>query len=87
MSLENDWLLSEKKEKGSERLRRAGLGGPRVVIGESIGLTDVQVQLKKDYYKSYAAETEPLWIKPREIEIWERMSSREWTKSKRENFM
>jgi quinol monooxygenase YgiN len=47
----------------------------------------VQVQLKKDYYKSYAAETEPLWIKPREIEIWERMPSREWTKSKRENFM
>ncbi|OCK95915.1 uncharacterized protein K441DRAFT_554130 [Cenococcum geophilum 1.58] len=46
-----------------------------------------EVQLKKDYYKSYAAETEPLWIKPREVEVWERMPSREWTKSKRENFM
>jgi hypothetical protein len=47
----------------------------------------VQVQLKKDYFKSYDTETEPLWIKPREIEVWERMPSREWTKSKRENFM
>ena len=35
---------------------------------------------------SYMAETEPLWIKPREIEVWERMPSREWTKSKTENF-
>jgi len=30
MSWENDWLLSEKKEKGPERLRRAGLGGLEV---------------------------------------------------------
>jgi len=47
----------------------------------------VEVHLKKDFYKSYIAETEPLWIKPRETEIWERMPSLEWTKSKRENFM
>ena len=76
-----------EKEKGPERLRRAGLGGPRGWrLGENIGLTAVQIQLR-DYYKSYIAETEPLWIKPREIEVWERLPSREWTKSKRENFM
>ncbi|OCL10314.1 hypothetical protein AOQ84DRAFT_289535 [Glonium stellatum] len=46
----------------------------------------IEVQ-RKDYYKPYVAETEAMWVKPREIEIWERMPTREWTKSKRENFM
>ncbi|KAF2033167.1 hypothetical protein EK21DRAFT_109301 [Setomelanomma holmii] len=38
------------------------------------------VQVHKDYYKPYLAITEPMWIKPREIEIWERASGdgKEW---------
>jgi quinol monooxygenase YgiN len=36
------------------------------------------VQLTKDYYKPYLAATEPLWIKPRTFEIWERMPGNAW---------
>jgi hypothetical protein len=30
------------------------------------------VQIPKEYYKPYFAVTEPMFIKPREFEIWER---------------
>jgi hypothetical protein len=36
-----------------------------------------QVQAQKDYYKPYVAVTEPMWIKPRELEIWQRKGE-EW---------
>jgi hypothetical protein len=35
--------------------------------------------LTKDYYKPYLAATEPLWIKPRTFEVWERMPDKAWT--------
>jgi hypothetical protein len=36
-----------------------------------------QIQAQKDYYKPYQAVTEPMWIKPRELEIWSRKGE-EW---------
>jgi len=33
---------------------------------------DIQ-EHKKDYFKEYIAQTEPLWIKPREVRIIERV--------------
>ncbi|KAF2258431.1 hypothetical protein CC78DRAFT_549151 [Lojkania enalia] len=38
----------------------------------------VNVQLKKEYYKPYLAVTEPMFLKPREVEVWERMPGNEW---------
>ncbi|KAF2189254.1 hypothetical protein K469DRAFT_683683 [Zopfia rhizophila CBS 207.26] len=38
----------------------------------------VNVQLKKDYYKPYLEATKPMFIKPREIEMWDRMDGNEW---------
>ncbi|KAH7394307.1 hypothetical protein BKA66DRAFT_438668 [Pyrenochaeta sp. MPI-SDFR-AT-0127] len=42
-----------------------------------------EVQMQKEYYKPYVAVTEPLWIKPREIEIWERMPGNAWVTVKK----
>lgn len=39
--------------------------------------------MQKEYYKPYVAVTEPLWIKPREIEIWERMPGNAWVTVKK----
>jgi hypothetical protein len=36
------------------------------------------VQLKREYYKPYLAATEPMYIKPREFELWNRMEAVEW---------
>jgi hypothetical protein len=36
------------------------------------------VQVNREYYKPYLAVTEPMWIKPREVEIWERMDGGKW---------
>jgi hypothetical protein len=38
----------------------------------------MKVQLQKEYYKPYLAITEPMFIKPREFEIWNRMPGKEW---------
>ncbi|KAH7080183.1 hypothetical protein BKA63DRAFT_562889 [Paraphoma chrysanthemicola] len=38
----------------------------------------IKIQINKEYYKPYVAITEPMWIKPRTIEIWERMPGNEW---------
>ncbi|KAF2736500.1 hypothetical protein EJ04DRAFT_511002 [Polyplosphaeria fusca] len=43
------------------------------------------VQLKKEYYKPYLAATEPLWLKPREMELWERMPGPNWVSVSKEN--
>jgi hypothetical protein len=40
------------------------------------------VQLKKEYYKEYLETTTPMWVKPREFEIFERMPGNEWVKVK-----
>lgn len=37
-----------------------------------------QVQLEKDYYKPYIEKTQPMWVKPREHEILERMPGNQW---------
>ncbi|KAF1851579.1 uncharacterized protein K460DRAFT_37521 [Cucurbitaria berberidis CBS 394.84] len=42
------------------------------------------VQLSRDYYKPYVASTEPLWIKPRGLEILERMPGNTWLSIKKE---
>ncbi len=50
-------------------------------------LTDLraeQEQLTKEYYKPYVAATEPLWIKPRELNFFNRMPAG-WIKAKPEN--
>ncbi|KAF2868754.1 Afadin and alpha-actinin-binding-domain-containing protein [Massariosphaeria phaeospora] len=36
------------------------------------------VQIQKEYYKPYMAATEPLFIKPREVEFYERMQGKTW---------
>jgi hypothetical protein len=48
------------------------------------GGNDGQVQIPKDYYKPYFAVTEPMFIKPREFEIWERFPGNEWVAVKKE---
>ncbi|KAF4629857.1 hypothetical protein G7Y89_g8293 [Cudoniella acicularis] len=45
----------------------------------------LQVQFQKDYYKPYIAATEPLFIKPREFQIFDKLPSG-WAKSKPEHF-
>ncbi|CAO2657939.1 Nn.00g071990.m01.CDS01 [Neocucurbitaria sp. VM-36] len=42
------------------------------------------VQLQKDYYKPYVANTEPLWITPRVVEVYDRMPGSEWLTLKKE---
>jgi hypothetical protein len=42
------------------------------------------VQIPKEYYKPYFAVTEPMFIKPREFEIWERFPGNEWVAVKKE---
>lgn len=44
------------------------------------------MQLKKDYYKPYMEKTEPMFIKPREHELWERMPGNTWTSVSKEMF-
>jgi len=34
--------------------------------------------LSREYYKPYFAVTEPMFIKPREFEIWNRMPENDW---------
>jgi hypothetical protein len=43
-----------------------------------------QVQIQKEYYKPYFAITEPMFIKPREVELWERFPGNEWVVVKKE---
>jgi hypothetical protein len=45
---------------------------------------EYQVQIPKEYYKSYFAVTEPMFLKPREYEIWERFPENEWVSVKKE---
>src|SRR5688500_2050766 len=45
-----------------------------------------QVQLQKDYYKPSLAKIEPLLIKEREFEIWERYPGTEWVTVKKEMY-
>ncbi|KAJ4292673.1 hypothetical protein N0V90_009336 [Kalmusia sp. IMI 367209] len=40
------------------------------------------VNLKKEYYKPYLEATEPLYLKPREFEIFERMPENQWVSVK-----
>ncbi|OCK76158.1 hypothetical protein K432DRAFT_306988, partial [Lepidopterella palustris CBS 459.81] len=44
------------------------------------------VQMKKEYYKPFLEMTEPLYIQPRKIEIFERLAPEAWTRSKETNF-
>ncbi|KAL6708898.1 hypothetical protein ACN47E_002305 [Coniothyrium glycines] len=37
-----------------------------------------EVQLQKDYYVPYFEGTEPLYIEPMAIELWNRMPNNEW---------
>jgi hypothetical protein len=41
-----------------------------VVIDVRFILKGGQVQVKKEYYKPYLAATEPMFLKPREVEAW-----------------
>jgi hypothetical protein len=34
--------------------------------------------MKKEYYGPYLEVTEPMFLKPREFEIWKRMEGDEW---------
>ncbi|KAF2470908.1 uncharacterized protein BDR25DRAFT_303506 [Lindgomyces ingoldianus] len=38
----------------------------------------INVQFKKDYYKPYLTITEPIYIKPREHEIYDCMPGKDW---------
>lgn len=42
--------------------------------------------MKKEYYKPFLEMTEPLYIQPRKIEIFERLAPEAWTRSKETNF-
>ncbi|KAH6673858.1 hypothetical protein B0J14DRAFT_541611 [Halenospora varia] len=44
----------------------------------------MEVQLQKEYYKPYFAITEPMFIKPREFKIYEKLPG--WAKAKPEHF-
>ncbi|KAF1993400.1 hypothetical protein P154DRAFT_527776 [Amniculicola lignicola CBS 123094] len=37
----------------------------------------MSVQIPKDYYKPYFAATEPLFIKPRDFEVWDRLEEKD----------
>jgi len=45
----------------------------------------LSVQMQKDYYKPYLAATEPMFIKDREVKIFEKLPV-EWTHVKPEHF-
>lgn len=45
----------------------------------------MKVQLAKEYYKPYLAATEPMFIKPRQFEMFNRMPPG-WATAKAENF-
>ncbi|KAL1612776.1 hypothetical protein SLS60_001005 [Paraconiothyrium brasiliense] len=38
----------------------------------------MNVQIPKEYYKEYQETTKPMWVKPIEWEIFERMPGNEW---------
>jgi len=44
-----------------------------------------QHQITKEYYKPYFAKTEPMFIKPREFKLVDRLKPGDWTRSKPEN--
>lgn len=39
----------------------------------------LQVQATKPYYKPYLEASEPMYVRPRVQELWERMPGDEWT--------
>lgn len=41
--------------------------------------------MKKEYYVPYIEATEPMWVKPREFEIFERMPGNAWVSMSSEN--
>ncbi|KAF2450456.1 hypothetical protein P171DRAFT_468766 [Karstenula rhodostoma CBS 690.94] len=38
----------------------------------------LEVQVKKEYYKEYIETTTPMWVKPRQHELYERAAGNEW---------
>ena len=46
-------------------------------------LTTPQVQIRKDYYKEYFAATEPMFVKPREFKVYNRLGSPYYTAKER----
>lgn len=44
------------------------------------------MQLKKEYYKPYLAATEPMFVAPRVVEVFERVGTGgEWVRAKEGN--
>jgi len=50
-----------------------------------VGIRCAQHQITKEYYKPYFAKTEPMFIKPREFKLVDRLKPGDWTRSKPEN--
>jgi hypothetical protein len=44
----------------------------------------VQVQSKKEYYKTMGEAMEKITLKPREMEVWERFAQGKWVTVKEE---
>ncbi|KAJ4190500.1 hypothetical protein NW767_011327 [Fusarium falciforme] len=43
----------------------------------------LNVQIRKDYYKEYFAATEPMFVKPREFKVYNRLGSPYYTAKER----
>jgi hypothetical protein len=42
------------------------------------------VQSKKEYYKTLGEAMEPITLKPREMEVWQRFPEKKWLTVKKE---
>lgn len=53
-------------------LKTFPMGHPKLI--HAVG----QVQRKKDYYKPYFATTQPMYLKPLEVSVYNRFQDKEW---------
>ena len=77
---DKEWLIKVGLFFFSSKLRSLVVKGPYGGLGSRGHDANAgsQYQLTKDYYKPYEEATKPLWIKPRELKVFEQLDD-EWT--------